>query len=110
MTMDMFPTFMEIAKTNTPQNLKLDGISILPNLLNRRALPDRSVCWKIGEKRAIRKGKWKLCMVDENEPELFDLSNDIGEANNLAVEHPELVKQLTLEYTDWQEDVTASYN
>ena len=110
MTMDMYPTFMEIAKAKTPQNLKLDGISILPNLLNKRALPDRAICWKIGEKRAIRKGKWKLCMVDENEPELFDLSKDIGEANNLAVEHPELVKQLTLEYNDWQEDVTASYN
>jgi hypothetical protein len=26
------------------------------------------------------------------------------------VEHPELVKQLTLEYTAWQEEVTASYN
>jgi arylsulfatase A-like enzyme len=109
MTMDMFPTFMELAGADIPGDIKLDGISIVSHLLNKKALPGRFFCWKKGNHRAIRKGKWKLCMIDKNDPELFDLSNDIGEAKNLASDHPELVKQLIARYIDWENDVTSTY-
>ena len=109
MTMDMYPTFLEMAKAEPLKDLNLDGISILSHLLNNSALLERAVCWKIGDKRAIRKGAWKLCMVGDKLPELFDLSNDIGETKNLAKIKPELTKQLTAEYTNWEKDVTSNY-
>jgi len=45
----------------------------------------------------LRKGDWKLVQYNLFDPEkrtteLYDLSNDIGEENNVANEHPELVK------------------
>ena len=61
---------------------------------------------------AIREGKWKLCLCpgsggwsaprplrdDASQlplVQLFDLSADIGEQNNLQAQHPEVVKHLT---------------
>jgi len=107
MTMDMFPTFAELANAKLPKALKLDGISIVSHLFSQKTLPERALCWKIGNERAIRKGKWKLCLIGDQPPALFDLSTDIGEANNLAVKKPELVRQLIAEYETWEQEVTA---
>jgi arylsulfatase A-like enzyme len=109
MTMDMFPTFMDLAKAELSKDLELDGISIVSHLINQNPLSERSVCWKIGNERAIRKGKWKLCMIGDSDPELYDLSNDIGETTNLAVNNPELVRELTSEYKKWAKEVTFSH-
>ena len=110
MTMDMFPTFMELAEIEVPVNLKLNGISVLPQLFNNEILPLRSVCWKIGDEKAIRNGKWKLCMVGSDNQELFDLSIDIGETKNLSADNPTVVLQLIAEYNQWENDVTENYD
>ncbi|MBN1351606.1 sulfatase [candidate division KSB1 bacterium] len=109
MTMDMFPTFLEFAGSEPPPGLSLDGISILPHLFRQQALPERAVCWKIDDHRAIRKGKWKLCLIEERSPELYNLSTDLAEMRNLAPENPELVSRLTAEYFAWEKDVTSNY-
>ena len=48
---------------------------------------------------AVRKGKWKLVKYDIDKSsqgpwELYDLSNDIGETENLASRRPEIVESL----------------
>jgi arylsulfatase A len=110
MTMDMFPTFAQLAQAQRPQGHKFDGTNILPHLLENQALPQRSVCWKMDNEKAIRKENLKLVMLGDKAPELYDLSNDIGERKNLAAEKPVVVKQLLVEYNKWEEDVTANYN
>ena len=109
MSMDMFPSIMELAGIDYTDNLQLDGINILPQLLENKILPNRSVCWKIGDEKAIRRGKWKLCMIGNDNLELFDLSTDIGEQKNVASENPQKVKQLIVEYNNWEEEVTKNY-
>ena len=109
MTIDMFPTFAELAQATIPKNHQLDGISILSHLFNNKSLPERAVCWKIDNERAIRKGKWKLCLIKKNPPELYNLFKDIGETKNMAAENPELVKRLFAEYAEWEKNVTANY-
>ena len=109
MTMDMFPTFVDLARADIPTNLYLDGISLVPHLLHNAAVPERAVCWKIDNIRAIRKGNWKLCLIGNTDPELYNLSNDIGETNNCAADNPELVQQLMKEYSAWEQDVTVNY-
>ncbi len=104
MTMDMFPTFLEVAG-QSPDTLFVDGICLLPHLFEQNALPERSVCWKIDNERAIRKGKWKLVLLNDHEPELYDLSIDIGETQNVASQHPEFVQQLLDEYKNWEAEV-----
>ena len=36
---------------------------------------------------------------------LYDLSNDIGEAHNLAAAHPERVKQLQSDWAAWRKSM-----
>ena len=52
-----------------------------------------------GGRRAVRKGNWKLVQYhlfnpEKTTTELYDLSKDIGEENNVAEQHPELVKEM----------------
>jgi arylsulfatase A-like enzyme len=109
MTMDMFPTFAALAGADLPGSLNLDGINLLAHLVDGETLPERPVCWKIGNERAIRKGSWKLCLIGDNPPELYNLSDDIGETSNLAEHHPELVRKLIEDYRVWEKSATSNY-
>lgn len=109
MTMDMFPTFLMLANNKVPDSLKPDGKNILPVLFGNKKSARRTVCWKIRNNKAIRKGRWKLDVTESKGTELFDLDSDPGESKNLAVQYPRLVKKLMAEYTIWEKEVTANY-
>ena len=95
---DLFPTFCELAGTETPRNL--DGISFLPTLLGKKQEQHEYLYWEFfegGGKRAVRIGKWKavqnqLTRKGQNASvEIYDLTTDRAEQNNLATRKPELI-------------------
>jgi len=98
---DFLPTACEVAGIKPPENI--DGISFLPELLGEPQTQHDNLYWEFheqGGKQALRKGNWKLVirnLVNDLEPvtELYTLSDDISEENDLAGEHPEIVKQLS---------------
>lgn len=98
---DFLPTACEIADINPPENI--DGISFLPELLGEQQTQHDNLYWEFheqGGKQALQKGNWKLVVrnvVNDLEPvtELYKLSDDLSEENNLAGENPEMVKQLS---------------
>ncbi len=51
--------------------------------------------WQHESHRAIRAGDWKLVALKGGEWELYDLSKDRGESNNLAAVQPERVRELS---------------
>jgi arylsulfatase A-like enzyme len=98
---DVLPTFAEIVGANTPENIQ--GISFLPTLLNKEGQKQHGhLYWEFHEKggrQAIRKGNWKYVSYDVFNPEkqtaeLYELSTDIGEENNVATQHLEIVKEM----------------
>lgn len=97
---DVLPTVTEIAGASTPENI--DGISFLPTLLGETQNQHDYLYWEFherGGRKALRKGDWKLVNYNVKNPkkttiELYNLSNDIGEENNVAAKHPEIVKEL----------------
>jgi arylsulfatase A len=105
---DVLPTFCDLAGVKTPKNL--DGVSFAPTLRGEKKKQAKraSVYWEFheqGGKQAIRKGKWKAVRLNvRKQPdgpiELYDLSNDIGETNNLADKHPDLIKEMARLMTD----------
>jgi arylsulfatase A-like enzyme len=57
---------------------------------------------------AIRKGDWKLIEFWEyDDVELYDLSQDIGDQNDLSKHYPEKVKELQLALQNWRTNTGA---
>lgn len=95
---DVMPTLAEYAQAKLPQNV--DGISIKPLLDGKEQITDdRILYWEFpGMQVAIRKGQWKAVSVKKgNKLELYDISKDPFEKNNLADKYPEIVSELEKE-------------
>jgi arylsulfatase A-like enzyme len=106
-SIDMMPTMLDLAGTSAPDGRNLDGISLAPVLHNDGELPDRKLFWAYRNRFAVRDGKWKL--VDESgKPQLFDLSEDLGEQHDLAAEQPARAASMQAAYRQWRADIDAS--
>ncbi|MFB9864414.1 sulfatase [Rufibacter immobilis] len=106
---DYFPTLLEIAGTKKSQvSQGVDGKSFMP-LLKNPALKDstRVLVWHhpnkwlpqgglgINYKSAVRQGDWKLFYdLRTGQKELYHLSTDLGEANDVARQYPDRVASL----------------
>ncbi|RKX39060.1 MAG: arylsulfatase [Verrucomicrobia bacterium] len=98
---DMVPTFTELAGVPTPGTI--DGISMVPTLLGKDKQPaHKYLYWEFHERdgrMAVRMGKWKgvrynVLSHPDRPMELYDLSMDPAEENNIAAEHPETAAQI----------------
>ncbi len=98
---DFFPTACDLAGIAVPNGL--DGISYLPALKGEAQPQHDYLYWEFHEKGgrvAIRKGDWKAVRYnvykEPNSPiELYDLSKDVGEAENVAEANPEVATELS---------------
>lgn len=100
---DVMPTIAELTGTQHPQGL--DGISFLPTLLGKPEKQDQHefLYWEFpayGGQQAVRMGEWKAVrqeMLNRKNKgplkiELYNLSKDVSESNNVADEFPEIVE------------------
>ena len=105
---DMLPTFCELAGVAVPQ--LVDGVSLVPELTGQsdKQRQHEYLYWEFyeqGGKRAARFGDWKAVQLnvnkDRNAPiELYFLPEDIGETNNVADDHPEVVARAIKVFAD----------
>ena len=111
---DIMPTLLEVAGAEYPENyggksrLPLEGVSMLPYFQEPdRDMADRPIFWQHETHAAVRRGKWKAVTDnDRSVPiawELYDLTNDRSETNDLAAEHPEIVAELDAEWNRFAE-------
>ena len=128
---DLYPTFCEMTGAALPANQDLDGVSLVSLFKGKSPLPKRALYWHFpaylqsyrnvyNEQRdpiyrsrpcsIIRYGDWKLHEYFEDGEgglELYNLSNDIGEKNNLAKTNPEKTRQLHQMLKDWRSKMKA---
>jgi arylsulfatase A len=93
---DILPTFAELAGTRVPSGL--DGRSFAPVFNGTTMQGPPYLYWEFHENcfaQAVRIGNWKGVRRDVGQPiELYDLTTDIGEKNDIATKHPEWVKRM----------------
>ncbi|MEY3897694.1 MAG: Arylsulfatase precursor [Verrucomicrobiota bacterium] len=105
-TLDIFPTLAALTGAKTPADL--DGINLTPYLTGEMDHPPHDELyfgiksWGNIYQGAMRQGDWKLVLTDGANQQLYNLSNDVGEKNNLASVETERVTELTKKWKAWQ--------
>ncbi|KAF2157229.1 choline-sulfatase [Myriangium duriaei CBS 260.36] len=87
-TLDILPTLVDLVSSKLIPGLPMDGVSMMPHL---KGLPGNDTVFAeyMGEGTIaplfmIRRGQWKYIRCPADPPQLFDLSADPKELNNLA--------------------------
>jgi arylsulfatase A-like enzyme len=113
-SVDFYPTLMEMASATIPAGKTCDGVSIMPLIKGKKKLPEeRALYWHFPHYSnhgmqspcgAIRSGDYKLIEYFENKTvQLFNLKKDIGEQNDLSKSNPQKVKELRDQLHQWQD-------
>ena len=95
---DVMPTMAELAGTEPTRYT--DGISILPTILGEQAAgrgqeQHHYLYWEDPESCAVRFGSWKAVRPKKSAVfELYDLSKDIEELNNVADLYPDILRKM----------------
>jgi Arylsulfatase A and related enzymes len=115
-SLDIVATVAAATGISLPTDRVYDGLNIVPYLTGNRVSPHRTLFWRDldlgpdGPPRsnytiwAVRDGSLKLVTykaIRGRPPALYDLSNDIGETNNLSSSDPTDVNTLNRLYSDW---------
>ncbi len=98
---DVLPTLCEITGAEAPDGV--DGISFAPTLFGDTGQREHEhLYWEFpsyGHQQAVRAGDWKAVRHNVNRPksefELYNLKSDLAERDDLAKEHPEIVRRLS---------------
>ena len=118
MTMDFFPTLLELAGADpSASHTALDGVSFVPLLRGETTPPHAELFWhyphywnggKVSPYSVARVGDWKLIRFYETgAEELYHLSTDLSEQKNLAAAQPEKRRQLAARLDNWLKQVGA---
>jgi len=100
--LDLLPTALAAAGVEIKPEWKLDGVDLLPFLQGKAAgKPHETLFWRFGQQMAIRQGDWKLVKYDATPAKLYNLSEDIGEANDQTDKQAEKVKELEKTWQTW---------
>ena len=105
--MDILPTCLEIAGVEYPETFNdketspPDGNSLIPLIRQEISTTHDTLFWEHMGGRAVRIGDWKMSSLSGEEWELFDLSVDRTEMNNLAIEQPGRVKSMNVIWEEW---------
>ena len=110
---DILPTFMDLTNTSLPGDLDLDGKSLKPVLYGEDIPWEDRVLFTDSQKTdiplkwtktSVMSGPWRLVSVKGVEKELYHVTKDPGQKNDIAKEYPEVVERLGLAYDEmWTE-------
>ncbi len=112
LTMDLMPTILEFC--GIENNRDVDGVSLLPSLIEREPMPKRDVFWANMGSIAMQRGDWKLIWQTvrgrehdgEEKVELFNMMIDPKEQHDLKDSYPEKTEEMKEAVMDWWNEVT----
>jgi arylsulfatase A-like enzyme len=109
---DLMPTFLEISGAKYPE--VYNGINIVPlpgqslvEIFQNKVFADRQIFWEHEANRAVRWGQWKIVSRGVPQPpyegpwEMYDMSVDRLETNDLALAYPEKLSEMEQMWVVW---------
>ena len=114
---DFYPTFLTIAGLDPDTTQQIDGLDLSPLLFENLTLDRKELFWHYPHYHgsawtpgaAIRQGDWKLIeFYESNTVELYNLSEDISESNDLSLELPDKTAELLTRLHELQKSMNAS--
>lgn len=110
---DWLPSLCAIAGIETLPE-QIDGEDISGIWLGGNHTRTKPLFWKTsstGSAPAIRDGKWKMHLGRNRDHgvELFDLSVDVSESEDVAAQHPDVVKVLQKKLRAWMAELPREY-
>lgn len=95
-TVDLLPSIATLTHATVPSDRVIDGQNVLDLLLGRPGAksPHDVLFYEVD---GVRRDNWKLVKRSTRQAvrlELYDLEKDLGETNNVAKRHPDLVEEL----------------
>ena len=118
-SMDYYPTILDVLGVKDVTHQTLDGVSLAPLLRQSGGWKRDALFWHYPHYQhyqlggttpysAVRAGDFKLIEYLDDKPlELYNLKNDIGEQHNLVAQMPDKVKELQTRLHDWRKEVGA---
>ena len=101
---DVLPTLVDLTETKSPESFPdreitpLAGVSLAPVLAGKPLGARPPIHLLYGQDRGLRDGDWKIVSFRSGPWELYQLSEDRTELNNLAAKEPERVKRMAAEW------------
>ncbi|MCF7567772.1 hypothetical protein L3X37_05255 [Sabulilitoribacter arenilitoris] len=108
-SIDFYPTLAKLINIDLKEERIIDGVDITNLLLGKKNRIPRKEFFYMDQNRglkAIRSENWKLFLGEK--PILYNLKDDIGERQNVAEKHTEIVKQLTQRSKDFEESLNKN--
>jgi len=113
---DFYPTFLSLAGITTNSST-IDGVDLSPILNENKTLNRKELFWHYPHYHgsgwtpgaALLQGDWKLIeFYESGAVELYNLSEDISETNDLSLKYPEKVVTLQNRLYELQKSVNAN--
>ena len=104
------PTVLDLTGAKKPAAVKsfavpaAPGRSLAPAFAKDVTVARDYLWWQHEDNRAIRAGDWKLVALKGGAWELYDLSTDRGESQNLAAKNPAKARELEALWTQHREE------
>jgi arylsulfatase len=112
---DIMPTICDASQSNYPKEFKThsiqptEGLSLMPLFNNTASLQSRTLYFDHFGSSAVRTKEWKLVRgntrYNNRQWELYNISNDRCETQNLILQNPEKAKELEKMWSDWAKKV-----
>ncbi|MRX46785.1 arylsulfatase [Pedobacter puniceum] len=108
---DIMSTCLALARVNYPESYRgnkivpTSGKSLVPVFQKKKWEGHKALFFEHEGNRAVRVGSWKLVSnYPANQWELYDLSKDRAEQQNLASQFSDKVKEMAVLYQEWAQD------